>query len=294
MSESALVLLGVLVGGSCDDGEVRLGPRPDQPEARDARPFEGVSPLERLLPRGTVPVVTPAEQARDVRVLLPRRKQTVRAGDRAFAVVPIGHQWQRVGWRGVQVISVGAGGDTTVRLEEGREVAGVPPALILGAPGERPRVGEAVRAGIGRSLPFGRVHRLDGERVVVRTVFLGEVREATLAPEEILRLPAGLMPGAPVVFRQTAGHRIGSLLVEDHKHWWVLGPDGIIHRVPWTDLKPLSMDHALSSGDAVRAALPMSLRTVTVTKVLDAGLRYEVGWDQTLREVVCFSALAPL
>jgi hypothetical protein len=192
------------------------------------------------------------------------------------------------------VVEVSRDLGVTVRLEEGREISGVPAALIRPAGKERLILGDVVRAGIGRELPFGRVTSVEGERVVVRTVFLGELREASLARHEVLKVPSGMEMATPVVLHRPAGDIIGSLIALDQKHRWVLGPDGLIHRVPWTDVKELSVGRPLAPGDSVRAALPVSLRTVTVAKIIDAGLRYEVAWEQTRRAVVCFASIAPL
>ena len=62
---------------------------------------------------------------------------------------------------------------------------------------------------------------------------------------------------------------------------------------PRDDVKAIRFGRRFKSGDQVRAALPVSLRLVSVIRAMDDGVRYEVGWSQTRRSVVAFSALAP-
>ncbi len=84
------LLLGCLCGPGCDEGEVRLGPKPPGPRSLDARVFNEADELERLL-AGVGPTRTEsADEARDLRAFLPSRHIEARVGDLVFAVVPIG------------------------------------------------------------------------------------------------------------------------------------------------------------------------------------------------------------
>lgn len=259
----------------------------------DTEPAKGAGKASLVLPPPDPKRDAVTVEGRDVRRDLPAQPMEVKTGDRAFAVVPIGSSWQRVGWRAVRVQAVSTGGTAAVRTEEDRLIEGVPPALILPAPRERLRLGQVVRVGVGRGLPYGRVHRLEGGRVMVQTVYLGELREVAASPSEVLVVRQGPRPATPVVYGLAEGHRLGSLVAVDRKHRWVLGAEGVIHHLPWTDVTELDLDVPRRPGDVLRAAVTPDLRKVILMRELDKGLRYEVGWDGTASQVVCFSALAP-
>jgi hypothetical protein len=137
------------------------------------------------------------------------------------------------------------------------------------------------------------VEWVQGNQVALQTVWLGEPRRVLADRWEVLPLKSGMVAASPVVYWLEDTRRIGSLVTLDQKHRWVLGAEGVIHRLPWNKVQAFDMSKVHRVGDQVLAALPVTLRLVSVIRVLDRGLRYEVGWAQTKRQVVSFAALAP-
>ena len=60
------------------------------------------------------------------------------------------------------------------------------------------------------------------------------------------------------------------------------------HRV-----RAISLSRRYRPGDQVRAALPIGLKLVSITRALQNDVLYEVAWAQTRRRVVAFSDVAP-
>jgi hypothetical protein len=129
-------------------------------------------------------------------------------------------------------------------------------------------------------------------RLTVATAWLGRTREVHVRREEVLAVRSGLHPAGPVVYRLGGSHRLGSLIASERKHRWILGAEGVVHHLPWTHVKPVRFGRRYQPGDQARAAVPVSLRLVSIIRALDGGVRYEVGWAQTKRQVVSFSRLA--
>ena len=286
----AAALMGLL---GCDAGEVRFGPKPGSESKPDAAVARVDYELDLQLLGDRRHRVVSAIRGRDVRRLLPARRVTLRRGARVFAVVPVGRNWKRVVWRAARVESVDRQQRFTVRLEEGRLFDGLPGAMILRAGRSALKAGQVVRVHVGRGLPFGRIREVKGGQVWVRTTWLGATRDVRVSRHEVLRVSSGLQMAGPVVYRVETTHRLGSLVASERKHRWVLGAEGVVHKLPWNDVKAIRFGRRFKSGDQVRAALPVSLRLVSVIRAMDDGVRYEVGWSQTRRSVVAFSALAP-
>lgn len=227
----------------------------------------------------------------DVRRLLPARPHDLATGATVFAALPVADTWTHLAWQAARVRAAGAAGIDVV-TEEGRTFERVPPALVTPT-GPRPARGAIVRVAAGRDAPYGVIESVAPRTFTARTAWLGRIRRVEARPEEVLSLPDPLAPGAPVVFGPRSDRRLGSVITADGKHRWVMGPEGILQRVIFTEVRPLALRLDLRVGDAVIAPQPIRLTLATVVGVLEDGLRYEIAREQTDREVVTFDRLAP-
>ncbi len=297
----ALALIAGPAAG-CDLEDVRFGRKPAE---KSPTPDGGLGADQYELDLGLLGDrrhrVVAAVKGRDVRQDLPPRSVRLEPGQRVFAVVPVGRDWKRVGWRAARVESVDPRDRFTVRLEEGRLFDGVPSAMLIESSSKPLAAGAVVRVHVGRGLPFGLLRARGAQggakrgtrRVTVATTWLGAAREVQARRREVLAVRSGLRPAGPVVYEIGESHRLGSLVATSRKHRWVLGAEGVVHLLPWTRVKPIRFGRRYQPGDQVRAALPVSLRLVSVIRALDGGVRYEVGWAQTKRQEVSFARLAP-
>ncbi|MFH2009074.1 MAG: hypothetical protein ABI333_20965 [bacterium] len=229
---------------------------------------------------------------RDVRSLLPSRRHRIAAGAYAFAVVPMANRWDRVCWRAVRVLTAGEQA-VSVQTEEGRRFSGVPYAMVVSGGRAALKPGQVVRVHSGRKLPFGRILEAVSGGVRVRTSWLGQARLVSARRREVLAVRPGLNPASPVVYRFDGTARIGSLILVDSKHHWVLGAENVIHRLALNQVNALDLSARHRRGDQVRVALPIGLKLVSVTRALEQHALYEVAWAQTQRRIVSFADVAP-
>jgi hypothetical protein len=236
-------------------------------------------------------------KGRDVRLLLPRIPLKLAPGDWVFAIVPAGRTWRRVCWRSARVTAITQNGATVI-TEEMRTFSAVPPAMIIPQRSGPLKPGQVVRAHSGRRLPFGRVVKARLTTVQVRTPWLGRSRVVRVHRREVLPVRQGLYRAAPVTYRRAStrresSRRLGSLVALERKYRWVLGAEGVVHRLRWDRVKPVDIARRYQPGDLVRAALPVGLKIASVTRALGQHVLYEVSWSQTQRALVPFSQLAP-
>jgi len=231
-------------------------------------------------------------EGRDVRLLLPQNPVKLVKGAWVFAVLPAGRTWRRVCWRSAQITAITPTGATLI-TEEKRTFDSVPPGMIVPQQRGPVKPGQVVRVHSGRRLPFGRVTAVRPGTVSVSTPWLGRIRVVQARPWEVLPIRDGLFPASPVIYRSRSTHRIGTLLTPEKKHRWVLGAEGVVLRLPWEWVTPLPISRKYTTGDRVRAALPVGLRLASITRVLDQHVLYEVSWSPTRRSLVPFSQLAP-
>jgi hypothetical protein len=234
-------------------------------------------------------IVARRETGQDLRKLLPERPIVVAVGAPVFAVLPVAGAWTHVGWQAARVTSVRSDG-LGLATEDGRRFPWVPAAFVA-PPGPRPRPGQIVRVAAGRELPFGAVTSVEPKLVTVRSAWLGWIRTVQAAPEDVMTFAGPYSPGAPVVFQQGQVRRLGSLVLLDGKHRWVVGPAGVLHRLPFPDVQSTTLRLDRKSGDEVLVPQPIRLVLATVVKVLSDGLRYEVAPDPTTRAVTTFDQL---
>jgi hypothetical protein len=231
-------------------------------------------------------------KGRDVRRLLPQTPLKLVRGAWVFAVLPVGRTWRRVCWRSARVTAITKTGATLI-TEEQRTFDSVPPAMIVPQRRGPVKAGQVVRVHSGRQLPFGRVATVRPGTVEVITPWLGRPRKVSVRRREVLPIREGLFPAAPVIYRLASTQRMGTLLTLERKYRWVLGAEGVVHRLSWDRVKPVPITRRYNPGDRVRAALPVGLKLASVTRALGQHILYEIAWSQTRRSLVSFSQLAP-
>jgi len=231
-------------------------------------------------------------KGRDVRPLLPGTPLKLARGDWVFAVLPAGQTWRRVCWRSARVTAITQTGATLV-TEERRAFDSVPPAMIVRQIPGLLKPGQVVRVHSGRHLPFGRVATVRPGTVEVTTPWLGRSRVVSVRRREVLPIREGLYPSSPVIYRFKSTRRMGTMVTVERKYRWVLGAEGVVHRLRWDRVKSVPIARRYKPGDRVRAALPVGLKLASITRTLGRHVLYEVAWSQTRRTLVPFSQLAP-
>ncbi len=291
-----ILVLGVLVSGcvlasGCASPRMNFGDKRVR-RRTDASVSRADYELNLQLVGGSRHRMAHRVKGRDVRLLLPRVPLKLASGEWVFVVVPAGQTWRRVCWRLARVTAITRSGATVI-TEEGRTFTAVPPAMIVPQRSDPLKPGLVVRVHSGRRLPFGRVVTVRPGSVEVRTPWLGRSRVVGVRRREVLPIRAGLYRAAPVVYRHKSTRRIGTLVTMERKYRWVLGAEGVVHRLSWDRVKAVDLGRRYQPGDRVRAALPVGLKVASVTRTLGHHVLYEVAWSQTHRTLVPFSDLAP-
>lgn len=123
----------------------------------------------------------------------------------------------------------------------------------------------------------GRVVTASDAEIKVALIIDEVKTERTFQPDAVLPLDGKLGFGAPVAYRLQADANAWSLgwhVYNDGVNAWLEGAT----RAPLAQVKPLDVTRSYRAGDKAFAILPSTdtFAPVTVTKIMDDGLRYEV------------------
>lgn len=255
---------------------MRFGPRKTKRSASDAGSPRLDYEVDLALFGDRRHRVVALTRGQDMRARLDRVTRTFRPHQGVFALLPVARDWARVGWRAAEVVGAEGAGRWRLRTEGGGAFSGVPGGFMVAAERGSLRRGQTVRVHAGRSLPFGRVVSRRGDAVQVEIAWLGERREVSARRREVLPVRSGLERAGPVVYRHAGVDRLGSLVLSRRKVRWVLGAGGVVLRLPWSRVWPVTLQTDLRPGTRARSPWPVVLRAVRVDRVLHPGLLFSV------------------
>jgi len=206
----------------------------------------------------------------------PLVKPPVKAGDRAWVVVPVSGGWDVVK---IALLPVLEAAESDLVVERDGRRYRVPGAFAArSAPATDLAPGDPVMAGTRGTRVFGRVIAPAKDRVTIRFKFAGKVEEVELAHDEVVELDGRPVLGAPVTISDPDATRYGQLVHQGAGKTWVVQSGGRPRWLPPSSVKILPTPPRLAVGDAVLAVRGEKLEPAWVTAVLDEGLQLEVKW----------------
>lgn len=262
-------------------------PKPTQPSASASSSASSAAPIASFSPA--------AGPVRWADFGGPEVEPTVRAGDLAWAVLPVSVGWETLKFAVLPVSKIEgnvavfevASGDTKTQ-------AFVPGAFTSPlAPPDKLAPDDAVMIATGGARAFGRVVTAPADKKVkVRYRFAGSFEEKEVDLTEVLKLDGTLKFGAPVAFseekdegtkRRVLWHPASLVHSAEDKAWVVSFGRPI--RVPLATVKPMSVATLHRPGDKVWAASSEELLPGQIAEVQDNGTRYKVKLDEGGTEV---------
>ncbi|NUP09081.1 MAG: hypothetical protein HOW73_23770 [Polyangiaceae bacterium] len=219
-------------------------------------------------------------------------KPELKAGDRAWAVVPVSAGWDTLKFSLLTVDRV-EGDDAVFSSAADKRAIFVPGAFVSAAkPAQGLAKGDTVAVAEKDSRAIARVTSVDGGKVKVRFRYAGDIQELELDPSEVVKLDGTLKFGAPAGFSDTRDQPGGQPKTEWHPAYfvqtaedktWVVTTTGKPHRLAASNVKPLGIHVAHKAGDKVWVANGELLVEGQVTAIEDDGLRYKVkvGTEET-------------
>lgn len=212
----------------------------------------------------------------------------VKAGEQAWAVLPVSAGWDTLKWMLVSVDRV-EGNDAVLKgaSSDKRDIY-VPLAFTQPArPTDSVVKGDAVWVTTKGGRAFARVTSMEGGKVKVRFRYAGELQELEIDPAGVVKLDGSLKFGAVAAYSETK-EDAGKTTTEWHPAYyvqngeskaWVVTANGKPIRVPLVNVKPLGVHVSHKAGDKIWFAKGESLVPGTVGEVEDDGLRYRLKLD---------------
>jgi hypothetical protein len=229
----------------------------------------------------------------------------VKAGDRAWAVLPVSTGWETLKFALLPVAKV----DGSAAVFDVSTGGSVQEVFVPGAftsplkPPDKLAADDAVVVATGAARAFGRVTAppADG-KVKVRYRFAGALEEKDIPVEEVIKLDGTAKFGAQVAF--------GEEKDEGTKRRMVWRPASFVHaaedkvwvvsfgrplRLSAASVKPMTVATLHRAGDKVWAANTEELVPGQVAEVQDGGTRYKVKLDDNTELTASLEAVtAPL
>lgn len=220
----------------------------------------------------------------------------VKAGERAWAVLPVSVGWETLKFSVLPVMRIEDGKLAVFEITSGdrKTEAFVPGAFTAPLqPPDKLAVDDAVMISTDGARAFGRVAAAPaGQKVKVRFRFAGSLEEKEIPLDEVLKLDGTMKLGAPVAFseekdegtkRRVVWRPAGLVHAAEEKAWVV--SFGRPLRVPLSTVKPMSVGTLHRAGDKVWVANTEELLPGQVAEVQDGGIRYTVKLDDGSEQI---------
>lgn len=218
----------------------------------------------------------------------PFSKSELKAGDTAWAVMPVSAGWETLKFTSATVDRTEEK-DVVFKTSENHAEVWVPsPFCVASRPVEGLVKGDSVMVPARGSRAFARVVGVEGTKVKVRYRFAGDAQEIEVENNVVVKLDGTLKFGAPVGFQDRVkgpggddklGWFWGQLVSVGEDKAWLVTSTGKPRRVAASAVKPLSVHVTPKVGDKVWAGRGEDLLPGVVSEVIDDGLRYKVKLD---------------
>ncbi|MBL9023133.1 MAG: hypothetical protein JNL21_13115 [Myxococcales bacterium] len=294
-----VLLLGCLAG--CGDDPPPPPPAPPPPATAPApaastpRPRASASAAASASTSTAAPIASFAPASGPLRWADfggPDLEPPVKAGERAWAVLPVSVGWETLRFAVLPVTKIEDAKLAVFEIASGdtKTEAFVPGAFTAPLqPPDKLNIDDAVMIATGGARAFGRVASPPADqKVKVRYRFAGSLEEKDVPLDEVLKLDGTLKFGAPVAFSEERDEgtkrrvvwRPGSLVHSADGKAWVINFGRPI-RVPLTAVKPMTVATLHRAGDKVWVANNEELLPGQVAEVQDSGIRYKVKLEDS-------------
>jgi hypothetical protein len=126
---------------------------------------------------------------------------------------------------------------------------------------------------------YGRVKKVDGDKVTVSFSWTTKIREREIDAKDIRKLDGSLTFGTPIGYKDGKKWRAAKLIHMGKKQSWVAAFAGKPKQVPTDSIKAVDVKK-YKKGDKVWASFAGTFKPATVTGVMEEGVKYQVKFDK--------------